>query len=319
MKIVFFFFIVVSSVFAMPTWYHNLPKAKQNTDIGYGSASSEKEAKQNALNSIVSQISTTIEHKTSIDKKMVAGNYQKDIAIKSTQQSKAKLYDYNLLKLEYKDREYFVAIEYENIPSLDKFVKKINDKSITKKTIINSIQKDFGNSLGFELVRKDKMWYIKYKNFMQILDKKDFSLFFKTIVNNSFDTKVIKPNKYIYENDEFYFEILSKKAGYMSILTVYEDGTVSTMMQNIKINANQKENLPDKDFEAIPEAGLLQKGVETYDMYIFILSDEKLLFDSFALAGDDVIKDDRYKNFDMLLAFLSDKNYSSLKVITKPR
>ena len=66
---------------------------------------------------------------------------------------------------------------------------------------------------------------------------------------------------------------------------------------------------PDKDFESIPQARLLQKDVETYDMYIFIVSDKKLILDSFATAGDELIRDDRYKNFDQLLEFLDDKEY----------
>ncbi|PIF04338.1 MAG: hypothetical protein CSA86_02200 [Arcobacter sp.] len=285
-----------------------------NVYIGQGVGKSEQEAKQNALVDISSQISTKIDSSLTTTKT----RDKSDIKIKSHQKTKANLSDYKLLDIKYKDGNYFVKIEYENIPSLDRFVKKIN-KKYSKKQIVKAIKKDFGKSLGLELVRKDKRWYLKYKNSMQILDKKDFSRFFLSSENKNIKIKTNKRNNILYENDEFYFKVKSLKDGYVSILTVYEDGTVSILMKNIKVKAKKSENIPDKDFEAIPIAGLIEKGVETFDMYVAIYSPKKLIFDSFALADEELISAQKYKNFDELLIFLDDKTYSTLKVVTKPR
>ena len=53
-------------------------------------------------------------------------------------------------------------------------------------------------------------------------------------------------------------------------------------------------------------------------MYVVIYSDKKLIFNRFAVASDDIIDDERYKNFDELIESLDGKEYATLKVITKP-
>jgi hypothetical protein len=286
------------------------------TYIGEGYANSKKEAKQNALNDIASQISVKIDNTIIKDKSNIDGKYTKNIKIKTTQSIKANISDYEIIESAYKNGEYFIKIKYENIPSLEKFAKKSHLK---KKQIINSIKKDFGKSLGLELVRKDMKWYLKYKDVMQMLDKKGFTRFFKTTLNKSLTINTNKKNNILYEDDEFYFKVKSSKKGYVSILTVYENGTVSVLLKNIPISKDSIENIPDKEFEAIPQAGLLVKGKDTFDMYVAIYSAKKLIFDSFANADDRLIDDERYKNLDELFEFLDGKVFTTLKVVTKHR
>ena len=162
--------------------------------------------------------------------------------IKTTHSIKANISDYEVVESAYKDGEYFVQISYENIPSLEKFAKRTKFK---KKQIVNSIKKDFGKSLNIELVRKDMKWYLKYKETMQMLDKKDFARFFKTTPNKNLTINTNKKNNILYEDDEFYFKVKSFKKGYVSIITVYENGTVSVLLKNIPISKNSIENIPD--------------------------------------------------------------------------
>ena len=123
----------------------------------------------------------------------------------------------------------------------------------------------------------------------------------------------------LYEGDFFHFDVQVQKAGYVTILTVYEDGTVSTLLRNIKLNANTKEQIPDKDFESELQAGLMQKGRQTYDLYVALWHEKRRHFDSFATADEKLITDERYKNFDTLIKMLDTEIFSTLKVVTKPR
>lgn len=286
------------------------------TYIGVGYGESKEDAKQSALKNISEQISVNIQSNTTRSQELVGEKYTTNLSIKQSQSTNTSFSDYEIIESSYKSGEYFVKIRYENIPSLDKFANKIK---YTKKQILDSIKKDFGSSLNLELIRKDKRWYIKYKDIMQVLDKKDFTRYFKTTLNDSISIKTNKKNNILYENDEFYFKIKSKQSGYVSIVTVYENGTVSVLMKNIKIRADIFENIPDKDFEAIPQAGLLKKGKDTFDMYVVIFSQNKLIFDNFANADDELISNERYKNLDELIYFLQNKTYSTLKVVTKAR
>ena len=311
MKILFLFIFIISNIFAIPSWYYKLSNTKSNYIIGYGSGADEKEAKQNAFNDISSQISVKVDNKIIQNKKIVNGKYSRNNTQIATQQTNATLSGYKTLKLEYHDNQYFIALEYENIPNIQKFKNKLKAENI---------EVNFDNYLKtFDLIRLNKKWYIKYKNIQQILDKKDFAKFFVTIPNKNLMLNINKKNNILYDKDEFYFRVKSTKSGFLSILTVYEDGTVSTLIKNIKISKNRVENIPDKDFEGVLEAGLINPKEETYELYIAIISDKKLLFDNFTNANMDLITSEKSKNFDELIKFIKNKEYATLKVITKPR
>ncbi len=82
---------------------------------------------------------------------------------------------------------------------------------------------------------------------------------------------------------------------------------------------NITENIPDIDFEMIPQAGLMQENVETYDLYVAIFSKNKINFDQFAYADSELISEEKYKNFDELIEILDDKIYATIKIVTKPK
>ena len=262
--------------------------------------------------------------------KDINGHVSSAVQSNSLQNTKASLSDYKLLKSEFTDGKYYVALTYENIPSLDKFVNKIkesyeiiNDENQTayiKNTLIaKELQKTLSKNINFSLQRKDKKWFIQYKDILQVLDSADFGKFFTTESNPILSINTNQKNNILHDGDKFYFQVQSALSGYVSILTVYEDGTVSTLMRNVPITQNKQANIPDKDFETIPEAGLIDKGVATFDLYVAIYSPKKLQFDSFASADAELINDEKFKNFDELMNFLDDKVFTTLKVVTKPR
>ena len=337
MKYLFLFFIFLTCSYATPSWYYNIQNKQPQTIIGYGSGKDENTAKQNALSDVVSKISTTIDTSMKILQRDDNGQVVQNSEYISNQKAKGVLNDYKLLKVEYEDGEFFVAVSYENIPSFDKFVRKVQQSSSfnhanksTVKTVpprgylsytpmAKKLKKTLKSEIDFKLLRRDKKWYIKYKTVLQTLDKKDFARFFVTVPNKNLSINTNKRDNILFDGDRFYFKVKSKRSGYISILTVYEDGTVSSLVRNIPIKPNKIEKIPDEEFESIPEAGLIKKGIETYDLYICIFSKKRLHFESFAYADDELINEEKYKNFDELIEFLDRKIYTTLKVVTKPR
>lgn len=330
MRIILLFTIFFTWGVTSPIWYHTIKNDNINTYIGYGSGKSEVEAKQVALADISSQISVKIDSQISRNKKLTDSGITSEMEQNFRQESKATIVGYEFLEQSYEDGLYYVAIKYENIPSIDKFIRKLKKINIESENIDNNffvknnllsykIRNSIDKDINYTLVRKDGKWYIGYKNILQILDRKDFSKFFVSIPNNKIAITTNKKNNILYDGDYFYFKVKSSQKGYVSILTVYENGTVSTLMNNIPVAKDKVENIPDEEFEAIPQAGLLNSGIETYDLYVAIYSSKKLIFDNFARADEDIIDDERYKNFDELIEFLDNKTYATLKVTTKPR
>jgi len=310
-----FLSLLVTYVFAMPDWYGNIKNDDKSIYIGYGESNSENDAKQNALNDIASQISTDIDYSFRKEIESSSTKYRKNVSKKSTQKMKVTLNDWELLRLQKDKNKFYVAIKYENIPSLDKFAKKTNLK---KEDIVNSIKRDFGKSLGLELVRKDKKWYIKYQNILQILEKRDFEKFFVSKEHNNLLFGINKNRNILYNGDKFRFRVKSKKDGFVTILDIYEDGTVIILYKNIKISKDKYQNIPDSNSGFDPIAGLIDNN-ETIDLYVALFSEKKVILDEFAMADEDFSINERYKNFDELISFLKDKIFSSIKVIIKPR
>jgi len=332
LKTLFLFLLLATCSYATPSWYHNLYSNKVNTYYGFGSANSEAKAKQLALSDIVSQMSVHVSSSTSLNMKVVNGKESSSDEFSTKQNSEASLSDYKLLKSEFDDGKYYVALSYENIPSFDKFVNKLNalhvDKEVQKPKLksyysstnmAKKLNKVLGKNIEFKLIRKDKKWFIQHKNILQVLDKKDFARFFTSVSNQNIIINTNKRDNILYDGMKFFFKVKSIKKGFVCILSVYEDGTVSTLVRNIPIDKNNLENIPDEEYESIPEASLMQRGIETFDLYVVIYSDKKLHFDSFAYADEELIDEEKYKNFDELIEFLNEKTYSTLKVVTKPR
>ncbi len=329
MRLLLLVLVFSTSLLATPSWFFKLTSSKTNSYIGYGSGLNIVLAKQEAFTDISSQISVSVDSTMKQEEKMENGKFTRAQNFSSLQTSNALLNDYKVIKMEYSNGTYFVAIEYENIPSLDKFINKVALLAPKKTSLYNAylqqtsiakkLKKALHRDIDFKLVRKDGKWFIKYKSVIQVLDKKDFASFFTSTENIGLSLQTNKRRNILYDGDKFYFKVKSSKDGYVSILTVYEDGTVATLVRNIKISKKTLEKIPDEDFESIPQAGLIVKGVETYDLYVLVYSTKKLHFDSFAYADSELINEEKYKNFDELIEFLDKKNFTTLKVVTKAR
>ena len=318
----------------VPSWYHALHVTKANSYAGYGDGASENEAKQNALTDIASQIYTKVESQRVQKEKLINGNYEQNIEVQSSQNTKADMSDYELLKAENVDGRYYVGIAYEDISNMDRFTHKIrslNEKispTDTNSSTNNLLQKSasasqlrtvFGKNIDFKIVRKDATWFLRYKNALQHITNAEFSHFFLSSENEKLQLNTNKKNNILYDGDEFSFKVKSKESGFVNIVSVYEDGTVATLMKNIPIKKETLTTLPDEKYGATPVAGVLEKGKETYDMYVLIYSPKKMVFDQFGDASDEHIEDERHKNFGEFVEFLNDKNYTTLRVVTRPR
>lgn len=321
---------MASYVWATPSWYHNIKNEKPNFYMGYGDGVTESEAKQNALNDIASQIFTKIDNEIVQNKKSSNDGYEKNIEIKSSQKTKTNLSDFEVLKVEFEDGKYFVSLAYENISNIARFARKVeklgevkaplpNLSIISESLLAKNIYEALGQRIDFEVIRENKAWFLRHKNAMQYIDNNQFSKLFGTILNDKLSINTNKKDNILYDGDEFLFQINSTDDGFVSIVSIYEDGTVATLIKNIKIKKDKIMKLPDDKSQSIPIAGVLEKGKETFDMYILIWSDKKLIFDRFSEANNENMEDERYKNFGEFVEFLKDKRYTALKVVTKPR
>ncbi len=316
--------ILLTSAQATPTWYHTLDDSAQNYYVGYGQARSDKKARNLALDDIASQISTTVDNSLQQSTRVQNDTVHTDVKKSSSHKSYAKLHGYRPLNYEQIDGIHYIALSYENIPSIDKFNKALSKLSDTNDKVQNSylkntnIAKKLNKNVDFSLLRKDKLWYIKYQDIQQVLDSSDFNHFFSSQKSPALSIRTNKNRSVLYEGDEFFFKVQSKKSGFITVFTVYEDGTVSTLMRNSPIDTNHNLNIPDKENSSIFQAGLIEEGVETFDLYVVLFTPQETTFDAFALADESLVDSEKYKNFDELIKLMNTHAFTTLKVITKP-
>ena len=332
MKAFVSFFIFAIFAFGAPSWYHAAFDVKPNHYVGFGEGESEAEAKQNALNDIASQMNTKIDSEVIQNKKQTDGSFSKNIEFKSIQKIKATLSDYDVQKFEKQNGRYFFKIEYENISNIDRLIKKLSivldanatsakDKKsnfLQRSSIAKKINEHFAKDIALQIQRQNNAWNLKSNGITQIINDDEFSKFFVTIADENLSIATSKKDNVLYDGDEFWYKINSKNSGFASVVSVYEDGTVCTLIKNHKIKSGVN-ILPDDKHGSIPTAGLLVAGSETFEMVFVILSDKKLMFDNFADSSVETNNQEKYKNFGEFVEFLNDKKFATAKVITKPR
>jgi len=321
MKKTFLIILFFINLYALPSWYYNLKSKNQNIYIGYGSGISEKEAKTEALSDIASAIKTKIESKFEKDASLDT-TYHKNIKLKQKQITSAILSDYKIIKLEFIDGKYYVAIEYENIPAIDKFIKKAkfnksikNPKGYIYQTPLSKeIFAKLKKKIKLEIFYKDNNWHLKSEDAVVALDEKNFLKLFKTVQNSNLILTISKSP--LFENDLFYFKVKSTQDGFITLFDVYENGESVILFKNIKVNKNKTIIIPSKNAKFDLIAGVLE-GNKSYDLFVVVFSKTKKVYDEFSLADEEFSKDN--KNFAELLMVMDKNVFSSIKVLTKKR
>ena len=277
-----------------------------------------------AISEISSQIATSVSTTFSSNVNIKNEDTSKDLDFKSLQKSSANISGYKLLKHEHLNNVYYVAVGYNNISGISKFnqqlsllkndTEKLNNSYLASTMVAAKVKSQH----NFRLKRKNNLWYINYKNIYQPLESEEFAYFFTTVINKNMELNISIDRNFLYDGEEFYFKVKSNKNGYVSLLVVYEDGTVAILDDNIEIHKDTLISIPRRDSDNFLEAGLIENR-QTFDMYIAIYSEKKVNYDLFTYMDSELINDERFKNFDDLIEFIDKKEYATLKLITKPK
>lgn len=334
MKKIVISLLVSTFLYAQPPWYQHSNEAQMpNHYIGFGEGASEAEAKQNALNDIALQISVKIENELVQNKTNSNEGFEKKIQMKSVQKTSASLSDYKVIKFEQQNDRFYFKIGYENISNIDKLIEKLSKLQSTNQvladakthklfqssSIAKTINERFGCEIELQIERRSGNWFLKSNQISQVLNQDEFVKFLIPVANSALRINTTKKDNVLFDGDEFYYKIESIEDGYASIVSVYEDGTVCTLLKNQQIKKDDQNILPDSKSDSVPVAGLLTPNAETFEIVFVILSQNKLNFDTFADSLVDTTDQDKYKNFGEFAKFLDDKLFSSIKVITKSR
>ena len=276
--------LVVSLQASPPSWYvKNNIKCKSYEYVGYGEGKTKAIAKKIAKADIANSLQTTVDVSSEIKMSSSGDDYHESFKQNIKENSSISLDELELIKSAYIDGKYYVAIRYINLPFVKKVRMKFDDVSkIAKET--NSYLK--GTILLKEL-KSEFSFYPKVnisKGRLIIADK-SFTISKDTLKKlfSSYGSKGLElkvPTKL--KNNQFYFiDIKTNRAGYLSLIQIYQNGETSVLFSNKKVSKNSKLEYPDKDIYDGLQAYLDRDRTKANDLTMAIVCKEKREFEYF--------------------------------------
>ncbi len=312
----------------IPKWFieRTYQPSKSYEIIGYGMGDSLKEAMLRSKEDIAGQLMTEISSSKKSRLYEKDGELSSSMDIKIDAQIHTVLSDTKPLRMETVGDQYFVAMLYENLKLSQRFIKKAGkiecighapNPYLALTPMYKEIKKEAGCDIDFSLVRKDKVWYIAYKSTLVPIAPVDYEDLF--ISSKQSPIMLSASNWMLKEGDEFYFSLSSSENGYVTLLIVYANGITAIVEPSMKIEKGKQVRIPPEESETYFEAGLLNKGQPTHDLYIAIFSQKPIDVSRFEMSADKVVKGESNFKADELIRMLSRYPFTTLFIRTKPK
>jgi len=324
-RVIFAFLLINSYLFAAPNWFKNREFNDSNSQIffGYGEAQNSADALYQAKLDIAAQLKTRVASSFSKIQKDDGTNYSNLTVITTEADVKADIVDVEIVKQEKIDNNFYVVLKYENIKAINKFANKLPkdfvseapnnyfSKTLLYKDLKNVIKKD----IDIKLARENELWYLQYKNILQVLDKNSFEELFTTINSPYLSTSIISQKPILYDGDTFSFKVKSKEDGYISILEVDEEGSVAVLLNNKKVSKDNTLQYPDVYDKYDLEIATLEENIDSFSVFVVVFSkDYDSFINNFSSVSYSINQSENSKKFNRLIDYLNGKKFTATRV-----
>jgi len=314
-KIIFIFLLPVV-LLASPSWLYKIEYDKKHDIIGYGISENLREAKKNAIADITNTLHVSVDSSLDMINNDENGKLSQSTATHLSTSSKAVLSGVKYIKVEKLDKLWYVAAKYDN-SSLDIKLKKllpdnlkdeVQNAYLKNTPLIRKLNKEFNVKLNYQIIRKDNLWQLQYKDILLPINMKNFYQLFSNQETNELS---IKPNKDIYkENDNMFFYIKHKNSGYVSLLYVEHNGKVGILLANKK--SKKTFTFPDiKKEDSFKIVNPYGKTIK--ELYVVLYSKTPINLHKFENIGENLLDESNY-NFDKLLLKFSKYDFSTYEI-----
>ncbi|HIC42765.1 MAG TPA: hypothetical protein EYO73_00260 [Sulfurimonas sp.] len=312
------------SLIQEPKWYsHQQVHSKVKYEVlGYGQGNTLEIANANAKEKIALSLSSKVT--SSFTRSITSHNNAYDKHNKSYLKitSELKLHKLKTIKQEQKNNIFYVLLKYKNLDLAYKIKTTIGDYTCNEKItshylqntpLIKKLTASLGCQLNFKLDRRNKAWYLSYKEYLFLLNDREFEELYIAVANDILEFKASK--MVLRDGDRFYFTLSSKEEGYVTLLNVYENGMVTLLQASIPIK--QPIQVPAKNSTNYFEAGLIKENENTYDLYLAIFTKQALDMSRFEYAHEELSQSELAHKFNELINIISKYEYSSILLRTK--
>lgn len=311
----------------VPKWYASTAYISHGTLFyGYGLNKEYEKAVAQAKQSVAAEVSTKIE--SSVVQRSEHSGTKGSNSVKAIMKASTNvnLVGVTVMKKAFIDSVWYVMVRYEKLSIEQKVIEGLIDSPCNETVhtylhetpLIQRINAGLRCEHRFGIERKDKQWQLEAKGFETPLSNSEFDQLFKTVYSPTVSLN-ISPNKRLYEDDAFSLIVKSKKGGFLTLLTVYENGKVGVLLSSKPVQAHKAVQFPAKDDPNEMVAGLVVPNKATKDLYIAIISDKKIDTTRFETVGNTFIEgEDEYK-FMEVIELLDQTTFTTLLVRTYPK
>ena len=176
------------------------------------------------------------------------------------------------LKSEKLGDAYFIAISTIDIPNLK--CSHSQNKLIAQSSLIKEANKLTSCDYPYQLKYINNRWHLEYANTYFSLSRKNFDSFFNSINNQAI--KLFSKRTLYQEDDGYYLDFTVSQRGHLTLFNIYEDGRVGLIIENRAVKNEDAFSFPSVASKQEFYAAVNVKGKDTKDMFIAILSSEKL-------------------------------------------
>ena len=305
-----------------PSWYGKEELFSHNSYelLGFGEGVSLAEANANAKESIAQNLMSRVDSSFTT----IANNEMSKSESKLNITSQLDLQDLKTLKEEKIGGHFYVVLCYENLDFTQRVKKRLNiptckdeqTSSYMQNTLLfKKLRESLGCRLDFKLHRQNKAWYLHYKDHLFLLDKSQLEELYVTVPSKLFGFYASKD--LLYDTESFYFTLSSKDDGYITLFDIYENGRVTLLQKSIKLIS--KMTIPSQESKNMFEAGLLESGTQTHDLYVAFFTKEPLDVSRFEYATEELASNEDSYKFDELIELMDNFAFSTLLLRTMPK
>ena len=317
-----------------PAWYQKLP-GEQNAIIGYGRAGSLQAARSQALAEIAESLKVHVQSRTeqrTISETNVRGG-KTETAITGTTgvevstASDVALYHVTAWKTAQVGGQWFVALKYDWRP----FVQKVRadlrvsrcidprrEAYLSQTPLFRSLPRRRGCIPDLRITRGHGVWYLTDGQASVPIPATELERLYVSCRRGH--VTLSGPTRELREGDHFSLRVKAARPGYVSLINLYEDGRAYLLLSNRRIHRGAGLRFPTDGEEKELVAALLKAEQPTLELYVALLTRDRLDTTRFPAAGAAVErKRETHYKLSELMELMRRHDFSSVLVRIKPR
>lgn len=301
-----------------PLWYgvENALNLSSYEVVGFGEGKSLAEALAHAKEMIAQKLQSRVE--SSFESMSTNESSISKAKLKVT--SALTLDALQTLKQEHANDLFYVALSYKNLDFAQRVKEQLGAMAcedapqnpyLAKTPLFKKLNAALGCKKDFRLHRQNKAWYLTLDTHLFLLGEGEFEELFIATKSGAFG--FIASKQVLQEGESFHFVLSANEAGYVTLLDVYESGVVTLLQPSVKLEKTLR--IPSVESAYEFEAGVLEAGRDSHDLYVAFFTDEPLDMSRFTYANEDFASDENAYKFDELLEIM--RTYENAAILLR--